>query len=534
MRYLKKYNVSDDESGVVGSEFKFDKVITYTENDGVEINDEGNPPPDEFWYVSTDGNVVEFERAGGSYQGYSVPEIVSNTYVDGKGIVKCASAIEAFYYWTSNWSDASKIKLFKFSNEVKTFQFEIFDGYTNLEELEFPDNMMTYPSMILFSLYNLKRLKLPKHLKRIEGVDSFGFTMFNNCIPEEGIILPDNLKTISSSVRIMTFDYNVKDIYNQNPDKWENIKLYIGENLSNVIFSATFLITDYYDDINVGYGEIVVSKYNDVFDSRDNCNAVIETATNKLLLGCKNTAIPNTVTSIGGSAFFNCVGLTSLTIPNSVTTIEGYAFSGCRGLTSVTIGNSVTSIGNQAFAYCYGLTSVTIGNSVTSIGQDTFQNCTGLTSVVVSDGNTVYDSRNNCNAIIKTSTNELILGCKNTIIPNSVTSIGKYTFQNCTGLTSVTIPSSVTSIGEGAFIGCSGLTSITIPNSVTTIGGSAFYLCSGLTSVTCESTTPPTLGIYTFDITNNCPIYVPSASVNTYKSASGWSSYASRIQAIPS
>jgi hypothetical protein len=242
-----------------------------------------------------------------------------------------------------------------------------------------------------------------------------------------------------------------------------------------------------------------------------------------------SVTIPNSLTSIGSSAFYRCSGLTSVTIPSGVTSIGGGAFQVCSSLTSITIPNSVTSIGGSAFAGCGGLTSITIPNSVTSIGGNAFSHCSGLTSIT---------------------------------IPNSVTSIGSYAFEYTPWWTSysadtnnqygniiyindiayIAISQSITecsfknstkNISQQAFSRCTSLTSITIPNSVTSIGENAFESCFGLTSVTIEATTPPTLGNNAFYETNDCPIYVPAASVETYKAASGWSTYADIIQAIP-
>ena len=284
--------------------------------------------------------------------------------------------------------------------------------------------------------------------------------------------------------------------------------------------------------------------------------------------GLTSVNIPDSVTSIGTQAFQYCTSLTSVTIPSSVTSIDLSVFDGCKGLTNITIPDSVTSIGMNAFRGCSSLTSVTIPDSITSIATNTFRLCTSLASVTIPDSVTSIDSNafgqcifadsnfiNNSSATgspwgatiyqnaVETQDGLIIQNgdtavyCRknatSVTIPDSVTSINDMVFKDCTSLISATIGNGVTSIGYDVFSGCTSLTSVTIPSSVTSIGNSAFYYCNHLTSFTCEATTPPTLGSNVFNGTNNFLIYVPAESVSSYKSASGWSSYASRIQAIP-
>ena len=210
------------------------------------------------------------------------------------------------------------------------------------------------------------------------------------------------------------------------------------------------------------------------------------------------------VTSIGNKAFFDCDSLTSVTIPDSVTTIGEYVFYSCDSLTSVTIPDSVTKIGSCAFYCCSSLTSVTIPDSVTEIGDYAFCGCSSLTEF---KGKFAED-------------NGRVLVIDGTLVafaPN--------------GLSEYTIPDSVTKIGERAFYKCSSLTSVTIPDSVTTIGEHAFNYCKSLTSVYCKATTPPVLGnSYVFEENGSSrKIYVPTGSVNAYKSATRWSEYADAI-----
>lgn len=260
--------------------------------------------------------------------------------------------------------------------------------------------------------------------------------------------------------------------------------------------------------------------------------------------GLNSINIPNSVMSIGSSAFSRCTELTYITIPQSISYIgedafwntpwynnqpdgvvyigliaykykgtmpsgtsiilkEGthriapYAFRGCTGLSNITIPNSVSTIDDLAFESCKSLTSLRIPKSVNSIASTAFIVCNNLNSITVDNENPFYDSRNNCNAIIESNTNTISVGCKNTIIPNGIISIGDYAFYNCVDLVSIDIPNSVTLIGNRAFENCIGLTNVIIPNSVTMIAWQAFAGCSNLTSITIPNSVT-SIGNYAF------------------------------------
>lgn len=201
---------------------------------------------------------------------------------------------------------------------------------------------------------------------------------------------------------------------------------------------------------------------------------------------CKSLSsisIPNSISIIEDRAFGFCKNLSALSLPSSVITIGSSAFLGCNSLSDITIPSTVSSIGDWAFCGCNSLTSIIIPKSVTSIGNYSFSSCYNIESISVEEGNPIYDSRDNCNCIIKTSENELIAGCYNSFIPNSITSIGIAAFKGCSTLTAISVPNSVTTIGAEAFLDCSSLTSISIPNKIKTIQGGTFRGCEKLAAI---------------------------------------------------
>lgn len=240
----------------------------------------------------------------------------------------------------------------------------------------------------------------------------------------------------------------------------------------------------------------IISVYDGMFQSKpDGWGAHINTSADYLV---GRLVIADDVTSLSSYALYVCPGLVDVDIPDSVTSIGQSAFEGCTSLTSIEIPDSVTNIETDAFSDS-GLTSITIPASVTSISSTAFSNMSNLTSLTVDPANTVYDSRDNCNAVIETETNTLVAGTQNTVIPDSVTSIKGYAFHDCASLTNISIPDGVTYIDDFTFNDCTSLTSVVIPDGVTGINNNAFTNCSSLTSVIIpDSVTEITHGAFSY------------------------------------
>ena len=363
----------------------------------------------------------------------------------------------------------------------------IFNGNTEItsfDELQFFTGLTSIPDDAFKSCKNLSSVVLPG------SVTAIGKSAFNGCKVLGNVVFPASLKTIGeaafSSCAFTTLEIpaGVTEI---------------GKDAFNYISGLT---------------SIVVDSANSVYDSRNSCNAIIETETNDLLRGCASTVIPESVTSL-----------------------HAYAFCGVAGVPFIDIPASVKTLGNHAFGEMPDLTSVYIPATVTSIGVGLFRVCSKLTSIVVNSDNAVYDSRNNCNAIIEKETNTLIAPCKTTVIPSTVKAIGESAYGDNDFLVGeFVIPEGITSVGQTAFTGTL-LESIILPSTLKEIGIFAFGYSKKLKSVTCLAETPPTciwgLILYPFEGNDSdFKIYVPAGSLEAYKSADGWSTHPELLNAI--
>ena len=306
---------------------------------------------------------------------YSVTSIGNNAFINCSGLTSITIPKSVTTIGWSAFSVCTGLTSVTIGNSVTSIGSYAFSGCTGLTSITIPNSVTSIGSSAFEGCTGLTSITIPN------SVTSIGSGAFCYCTSLTSITIGNSVTSIGSyaflgctGLTSITIPSSVTSI-GWNP------------------FAGC-----------IGLTSIKVETSNTKYDSRDNCNAIIETASNTLVFGCKATTIPSSVTTIGNWAFSRCTGLTSITIPNSVTSINEYAFYRCTGLTSIDIPNSVTSIGNYAIYGCTGLTSISIPESVTGIGKGAFQSCTSLTSVTIG---------------------------------NSVTSIGSWAFRDCTGLTSI-------------------------------------------------------------------------------------------------
>ena len=305
---------------------------------------------------------------------------------------------------------------------------DAFGGCRHLTDVVLPDSIILISRSAFASCWDLTEIQLPDSVVDIERYAFF------NCSNLKAIILPKSVEKIGHDA----FSFCSK--------------------LSNIVIPKSVCIIEHNPFRFCNLSNISVEEGNDYYDSRENCNAIIESETNRLIAGCKNSFIPDTVAEICNDAFYQCSGLTDITIPESVIEIGINAFSDCNDLTSINIPKSVSKINLFAFINC------------------------DLTNITVSEGNQVYDSRNNCNAIIETKSNILILGCKNTIIPDNIEIIGQSAFLG-SSIHTIVIPKYVNKICELAFYECKQLTDITITGLNTKFPKDAFKECDSVESI---------------------------------------------------
>ncbi len=377
-----------------------------------------------------------------------------------------------------------------------THPFSINEGVLKLdgevlEHLVIPKDITEIKPCTFYNCASLKTVKIH------ENVDSIGTGAFNGCSSLERVEIEDGIVKIKHSafancgkLKSINIPNSVRIFENWLFEDCASLETVTLPNTLTFIPYAMFYGCSSLDSISIPESVSAIGDW-----AFYGCS------------GLKSVSLPSGLASIGKYAFFNS-GLTSVAIPSNISVIEYCTFSCCRELESVVIPSSVTSINNGAFNGCWKLKSVMLPSSVTFIDGNAFSRCSDVSSMIVEIGNKMYDSRNGCNAIIETSTNTLIAGCKTTVIPENVEKIS-----------------------EDAFIGCDRLVTMTIPESVSEVGNYAFEHCSSLKTMYSKSVTPPTAYRYTFEyIPTDAILYVPVRAKDAYMAALGWNSFANIVE----
>ena len=384
--------------------------------------------------------------------------------------------------------------------------YRAFENLTILQSITLPASITTIDGSAFKGCSNLRSITVA------EGLTSIGFGAFSGCSKLESLALPSTLETICSeafsgctALLAMTF-----------PAKVSNLGVHIFKD-------CTSLQT------------VAVAGDNITFDSRNNCNGIIRTANNELVYGNQHTLIPANIEVIGSYAFYGCTALSSITLPGSLKSIGAYAFAR-SGIVDINIPEGVKRLDNYAFFQCPSLQSISIPASVTSIAEypegGTFilRSCSNLKTIKIANGNSVFDSRNDCNAIIRSAKNQLIAGCSGSTVPDGVVEIAYDAFAGAAGLVSLTIPASVKQISYNAFESC-GLQSLHLPNANIQFGSNVFHGCNNLQSIYTENTDPDPINNDVFDSQTytTATLYVPLGLADVYGVRGGWRQFYGRI-----
>lgn len=374
---------------------------------------------------------------------------------------------------------------------IKSIGNNAFLGCTSLDSINLPNSIINLGAGAFRDCKKLINIIIPESLSVIEG------GTFAGCISLREVDLPNSITYIGNqafsnckSLQTLKLSNTLKTICDKAFSKCNNLSsVFIPRSVTNIGISP-------FEECS-NLANIMVEDGNLYYDSRDNCNAIIDSQSNTLIGGCNSTIIPSTVKAIGDYAFYNCSKMIELMLPKSISRIGNYAFYNCTGLTmNLVIPDSVLTIGEKAFYGCCHITSLKIGKLMKEIGQSAFSECTGL---ILVDYNAM-----NCNDFPTKSVFEdthikrFVFGgdvqripnniCKDSRsllsinIGNSVQNIGDSAFYSSWGLSSINIPNSVVSIGDFAFYN-TGITVLNVPNSVKYIGDNAFSDCQYLISL---------------------------------------------------
>ena len=393
--------------------------------------------PSQNWILRPIENGAEYEAAAAAEKPRGKVVIPSVNPQDGKPITRLAN--NAFL----NCTELTGIVL---SHNLQTIGGNAFKGCTKLTRVHCPTTLSTIGSGAFNWCGSLTEINLPDQL------ETLGRSAFSRCSSLTNITIPSGLTELEgylfsrcSALTEITIPRDIEKI---------GITPFEGTNLS----------------------AIAVEEGNPVYKSDQNC--IIRKADNVLIAGCKTSVIPDYVETIGENAFRSCQGLTEITVPAGVRKIDKDAFADCSNLTSITLSEGLKEIDSPPFYNCINLTALEIPASVEFIPEGLTSFCQNLSKLTVKEGNPVYKSDGNC--ILRKSDNQLVAGCKTSVIPAYVKRIGPYAFQGCS-FTSIVIPEGVEKIGSNAFTS-SQLTEITLPNTLTTIEVGAFSSCEKLHS----------------------------------------------------